>query len=145
METVIEQKETETGLVSMISNHLSQSQMPTNGLNLSEMSTENLHPSDTSDTLDSADRHSYTWCILLCGAPAAKALKDSTLPLGPGFLPPQCHTGPSDLHVAEAESRGHMAANPYKLKEEPRVKALVGERGRINICASVFPNMTSAC
>lgn len=35
METVIEQKETETGLVSMISDHLSQSQMPTNGLNLS--------------------------------------------------------------------------------------------------------------
>lgn len=61
METVIEQKEMETGLVSMISNISASHKCPLTALTY-QLSTEDLHPSDTSDTLNSADRHSYT-CV----------------------------------------------------------------------------------
>lgn len=89
----------------MMSNHLSQSQMPSNGLNLSEMPTDDLHPLDRDDNLNSADRHSYTWCSLLHGASSQGARAPSTT---------VSHWPLSDLHVAEAESQGHVAANLYK-------------------------------
>ena len=92
MGTVIEQKETGTGLVLMMSNHLSQSQMPSNGLNLSEMPTDDLHPLDRDDNLNS-------------GASSQGARAPSTT---------VSHWPLSDLHVAEAESQGHVAANLYK-------------------------------
>lgn len=86
-------------------------------LNLSEMPTDDLHTSDTNDNLNSEDRHNYTWCSLLHGAPSAKALRDSTLPMGARAPSTTVSHWPlSDLHVTEAESQEHVAANPYKLK-----------------------------